>query len=100
MQNLPGGSPGGFDSIWIDIGAPIVTTRDGRKYKPLVAALIVDLDGRLNLNIHGNAPRGGSAHTSGAGIGPWEVSLTKVLGGDAQPLIINRNGISDQHSPA
>lgn len=42
------------DSIWVDPGLPIVTTRDGRKYKRLVAYLVQDLDGRINVNVHGN----------------------------------------------
>lgn len=42
------------DSIWIDPGLPIVTSRDGRKYKRLVAYLVQDLDGRINLNGHGS----------------------------------------------
>lgn len=41
------------DSIWVDIGLPVQTTKDGVKYKPLVAIHCVDLDGRLNLNAHG-----------------------------------------------
>ena len=42
------------DSIWIDLGLPVQTAPDGRKYKPLFAILCVDLDGRLNVNAHGN----------------------------------------------
>ncbi|MCC6123928.1 MAG: hypothetical protein IT426_03120 [Pirellulales bacterium] len=42
------------DSNWIDIGLPIRSTIDGRKYKPLVAVYCLDMDGRLNLNAHGN----------------------------------------------
>jgi hypothetical protein len=42
------------DSIWIDPGLPVVTRPDGRRYKRLVAILIKDLDGRINLNAHGN----------------------------------------------
>ncbi len=41
------------DSIWIDPGLPIRTAPDGHRYKPLVAILCKDLDGRLNLNAHG-----------------------------------------------
>jgi hypothetical protein len=41
------------DSIWVDIGLPVRSTPDGRLYKPLVAILCTDLDGRLNLNAHG-----------------------------------------------
>ncbi|MBN2295881.1 MAG: hypothetical protein JXM70_25850 [Pirellulales bacterium] len=41
------------DSIWVDAGLPVRTMRDGRQYKPLVAILCTDMDGRLNLNAHG-----------------------------------------------
>jgi|GEM_PF-6876078 len=42
------------DSIWIDVGLPAFDRGDGTRCKPLVAALIVDMDGKLNLNAHGN----------------------------------------------
>jgi hypothetical protein len=42
------------DSIWVDFGLPIQYTTDGRTLKPLVAVLCQDLDGRINLNAHGN----------------------------------------------
>jgi len=42
------------DGIWVDLGMPVRSTRDGRLYKPLFSFLCVDLDGRLNLNAHGN----------------------------------------------
>ena len=38
------------DSIWMDFGLSPLTGPDGRLYKPLVAPLIIDLDGRINLN--------------------------------------------------
>ncbi len=41
------------DSVWIDMGLPVRSAPDGRQYKPLVAALILDMDGRLNVNAHG-----------------------------------------------
>jgi hypothetical protein len=41
------------DSIWIDIGAPVVNI-DGVECRPLVAMLITDLDSRVNLNVHGS----------------------------------------------
>lgn len=43
-----------MDSIWVDVGLPVRTMRDGRQYKPLVAILCVDMDGCINLNAHGN----------------------------------------------
>ena len=49
------------DSIWVDAGLPVRTGPDGRMYKPMVAILCVDLDGRLNVNAHGTI-----AHTNPA----------------------------------
>jgi hypothetical protein len=42
------------DAVWVDLGLPVQTAPDGRQYKPLVAMLVLDLDGRLNINVHGN----------------------------------------------
>ncbi|HKB39451.1 MAG TPA: hypothetical protein VKD72_23645, partial [Gemmataceae bacterium] len=83
VKNLIGG-PGGNDSIWIDLDFPVVDGPDGRKLKPLFAPLVIDLDGRVNLNLHGNV-RGNDAqglpvHASNQGWGPWEVNLSRVLG--------------------
>jgi hypothetical protein len=71
--------PGGNDSIWLDLGAPVVTLPDRRKFKALFAPLIVDLDGKVNLNVHGNIKGTNLTHTSNQGWGPWEVNLSKVL---------------------
>src|SRR5262249_4493233 len=53
--------------------------RDGRKYKPLFAPLVIDLDNRVNVNVHGNVRGRGLTHASNQGWGPWEVSLRPVL---------------------
>jgi hypothetical protein len=80
VKNLMG--PGGMDSFWLDLNAPVLVARDGRKYKPLFAPLVIDLDGRVNVNVHGNVRGAGGAHVSNQGWGPWEVSLAPVLAAD------------------
>ncbi len=95
------------DSIWVDLGSPIQTDSSGRQYKAMFAILCTDLDGRLNLNAHGNQsqylashlrdgngnlliqPRNrgmvvaGSLNTSlfprGVGYGPSEINLLGSL---------------------
>ncbi len=49
------------DSVWVDLGFPVQTAPDGTTYKPLFAIRCLDLDGRLNVNAHGN-----SSHTETA----------------------------------
>jgi len=72
-------APGGNDSIWLDLDFPVLTASDGRKYKPLFAPLIIDLDNRVNVNVHGNVRGPGRTHVSNQGLGPWEVNLGRVL---------------------
>ena len=84
--NLPGGTV--EDSIWIDINSPIQTLANGKKYKMMVAPLVLDMDGRLNLNWAGNhmARNGGSlVHGSHEGYGPWEANLDKLMTAMGQP---------------
>jgi hypothetical protein len=67
------------DSFWMDVGFPVMTDLNGKKFKALVAALIVDLDNRINLNVHGNIRGQNSTHGSNQGWGPWAVNLGQVL---------------------
>src|SRR5262249_38908352 len=94
LQNLPGGyiynaTTGQFvarnDSVWVDIGLP-PRKWNGKWIKPLVAALVMDLDGRVNLSAHGNNRGSGTPppHASYAGYGPWEVNPNAVLNNPAE----------------
>jgi hypothetical protein len=69
------------DSIWMDLGAPVLTAPDGTKYKMLFAPCIIALDGKINLNVHGNLRGAGPPlfHVSNQGWGPWEVNLSRLL---------------------
>jgi hypothetical protein len=87
VKNLIGG-PGGNDSVWLDLDFPVQTTLDGRKYKPLFAPLIVDLDNRVNVNVHGNARGESNRHLSNQGWGPWEVNPQWVVGDEARYLLL------------
>lgn len=76
------------DSYWLDFGFPALPWSNNRKIKPMAALYIMDNDGKLNLNIHGNM-RGqvvappppivpGPIHASGHGLHPSEVNLIKL----------------------
>jgi len=42
------------DSVWVDAGLPLTESSDGRLVKPLVAFMVEDLGGRVNVNLAGN----------------------------------------------
>ncbi len=101
VQNWPLGTAN--DSIWIDINAPVQTLPNGKKFKMLVAPLIVDLDGRLNLAMAGNkmTSLGGTwFHGSHEGHGPWEANIdrvTSLLAAQGDPVLTSL-GISSIQS--
>ncbi len=88
------------DSVWIDIGLPIQTDNQGRRFRPLVAYHIIDLDGRLNLNAHGSHGdvATGSLNRYGLGMGPSDISLSVVAGTDYESLLDDRYG-AGENSP-
>ncbi|MGB7325768.1 MAG: hypothetical protein WBD31_12915 [Rubripirellula sp.] len=93
------------DSIWTDAGLPLTESEDGSLVKPLVAYLIEDLGGRVDVNLAGNLVQARNAiqksasgvlyrtgiptgptvtHTdlpAGFGYGPAEISLNPLFGG-------------------
>jgi hypothetical protein len=82
-----------LDAMWTDLDLPVRTWR-GKNYKPLVAFLIFDLDGRINLNTAGNfqvVPGTEMLNPpqimtgSDQGVGPWEVNPSQVLLNYPQP---------------
>lgn len=94
------------DSIWVDVGLPVMAGPNGKLVKPLAAILIVDMDGRLNVNAHGTCdlaevlsgvtlsatppnPQLGiladgttrtTATPRGVGYGPADISLLQAIG--------------------
>lgn len=64
------------DAYWLDLAMPVFTAKDGTRFKPLFGIVVEDLDGRINVNAHGDlycATREGKSY--GLGRGPGEVNL-------------------------
>ncbi|MDB4392016.1 hypothetical protein N9006_01565 [bacterium] len=81
------------DAVFIDNGYEVMMAADGRRFKPLVAYKVVDLDGRLNLNAHGSLAQAKDdyfisqqIHNSnlprGQGYGPPEISFAEIVFND------------------
>jgi hypothetical protein len=93
VQNWPGGYTfgpdpavpgtnryfGRNDSLWMHIGLPPVQFGN-RMVQPLVAPLIVPLDGLFNASVHGNTFSATGNHISQSGWGPWEVNMSAAGG--------------------
>ena len=95
------------DGIWVDTGLPLQTDARGRVYKPLVSYLVLDMDGKINVNAHGQLAdldanrhvptrtgllNGETPKNFGRGFGPAEISMTQLFGNDSQNLIGGRYG--------
>ena len=103
MPDVDTDGDGTKDSFWMDLGLSIITNREGRRFKPLFAIHIKDMDGRLSVNAHGNrtheqtngfvaAPTqtwaGGSTaplnSPLGWGMGVAEINLVPTIGDTAR----------------
>ncbi|MDO4570455.1 MAG: hypothetical protein Q4D38_08735 [Planctomycetia bacterium] len=88
------------DSYWLDLGVPPRPDENGKMYKPLFAIVVEDLDGRLNLNAHGDfydrtlAATTSNANVFGLGRGTAEIDLS-VLGSGYEELMRARCGMGD-----
>ena len=106
------------DSVWINPNMQTIHAPDGRLLKPLAAVMIQDLDGRLNINLHGDRVQGsananfgggglgfnafassnglhrnGTSLSQGFGFGPADISLNPLF--DNKPaLLTSNNGYS------
>ncbi len=76
------------DGIWLDYGAGARTDKEGRKYKPLMSVTILDLDGRANVNVHGNVGQisGAAQLEDTGGSTPWE-DFAQYEGAPGDPLL-------------
>ncbi len=99
---------GKTDSVWADLDLPLFTSPEGKLVKPLVAVMIEDLGGRLNVNAHSNyalvnADAGitGSGNDwagyppvpfvfRGLGFGPAEINIPKPSPDALSKLIASR----------
>ena len=85
------------DAVFIDNGYEVITDANGRRFKPLIAYRVVDLDGRLNLNAHGNLTQAKddffisqqianfdnlNSLPRGQGYGPPEISFAEIVFND------------------
>jgi hypothetical protein len=76
----------------MDLDLPVRVWR-GRSYKPLVAFLVLDLDGRININVAGNRRGVGGSSASNQGWGAWETDLSRALEfNESIQLFANTNG--------
>ncbi len=99
---------GNNDSVWIDLDLPVFTSPEGKLIRPLVAPMIEDLSGRLNVNAHvnyglvnSNAGLTGNGNNwtgapitpflfRGLGFGPAEINIPAPSANDLSRLLVSR----------
>ena len=101
------------EAIWLDLGFPPQLMPDGRSYTPLFAFTVIDADGLVNVNAHGNlanlssfaditnAIAGGSPISkSNQGLSSAEVNPFWVLNANPQNSTWLSPPISNGYSPS
>ena len=79
-----------IDSQWLDLGFPMFVDKNGTSYKAKAEVLVLDLDGRINLNAHGSGtdvenPSDINEFNSGNNLYP---NVTNPMGGGMATLIV------------
>jgi hypothetical protein len=62
-----------YDSMWVYPGGPVKVYK-GKRYTALIAPMVIDLNGRVNLATAGNRKAGGTNHASSQGQNLSEVN--------------------------
>ncbi len=94
---------GYHDSYWLDLGSPNFMSENGTLFKPLFGIIVEDMDGRLNVNAHGDCiPISRLGKSLGMGRGPGEVGL-EVLdpvfgGGNVSDRLVKGRFTADRDS--
>ncbi len=78
-----------YESIWMDLGLPMIDLADGRQVVPLVAFKVLDANGLFNVNVHGNL----------AGLYFPDVNTPLNTTYDPPFLDFNGNGVRDANEP-
>ena len=80
------------DSLWMYAGSPVKAWRN-KRYVAMVAPLVLDLNGRVNMSVAGNNLAAG-AHASNHGFGAWEVNPLQlgISAADMRQILFNRYG--------
>lgn len=79
------------DSVWVDIGAPVIQVGDSA-VKPLFAFKVIGMDGKININTAGNlykAPNPSYTATGGTYTNPINYTLQHKSNLGASPTEIN-----------
>ena len=116
MDAADNDSDGVIDGIFQDVGLPYAADAAGNAVQLRASMLVVDLDGRFNVNAHGGLPRlvyGGATNwpdsavvaTSpvplGSGYGPSEVNAGKLFVNAPQNApLVSQGGFANTENPA